>query len=369
MKVSFFLGAGASVPFGMPTTAQFLDKLRKSTNNEIFQKFLSVPEHQDIEHTLRAIENIIGIEKYGKALLKAANIIKTDPLDIFEAFLNDLRNTKNMITQQVHEHYSITDEKKQEIKKHYDVIFKEFSSNQINVFTTNYDQIIEKYGKSTNSIINDGFDSDPVRRGFIFSKKNFEKRRIENNRNINLHKLHGSLNWKKEEEEIIAKESEEYDTMESNNILIYPTLDPKDGLDANPFDTINEIFKNHAKNIDAFIVIGYSFRDTHINQTFVDFLNNPRKKMFVISPTASNDVKRLAKDNLKISNLERAWVYKNNIARTKIKGKVKSGDYIRGVFYYEPKVQIYNINYGIHVVRTFPLFKGIKQIISDDKYE
>ena len=42
---------------------------------------------------------------------------------------------------------------------------------------------------------------------------------------------------------------------------------------------------------DIFIVIGYSFRDDHINQLFKKFLENPTKMLFVISPSSHTDIK------------------------------------------------------------------------------
>ena len=75
MKISLFLGAGASVPFGMPVTSTF--KIKISSNdikgNELLSKLLRVPEHTDIEHTLRAIEDIENIDERGKQFLRYLN--------------------------------------------------------------------------------------------------------------------------------------------------------------------------------------------------------------------------------------------------------------------------------------------------------
>jgi len=42
----------------------------------------------------------------------------------------------------------------------------------------------------------------------------------------------------------------------------------------------------------ACLVIGFSFRDPYINRIFLDFLRaNPKRKLIVVSPTASENVK------------------------------------------------------------------------------
>ena len=61
MNVSLFLGAGASVPYGFPTTAQFKEKLKlipDKPDPNTLDSFLNNPKYLDIEHILKAIEEI-----------------------------------------------------------------------------------------------------------------------------------------------------------------------------------------------------------------------------------------------------------------------------------------------------------------------
>ena len=77
---------------------------------------------------------------------------------------------------------------------------------------------------------------------------------------------------------------------EERNLLIYPTLDPKDGLDNEPFAALNEKFRNDlCGDTDLLLVIGYSFRDTPINKIFRSYLDKGHP-MVVLSPTAHYDL-------------------------------------------------------------------------------
>jgi hypothetical protein len=107
--------------------------------------------------------------------------------------------------------------------------------------------------------------------------------------NVYLYKLHGSLNWKKHatgEIEAISGETPFSDPNYVEDMLIYPTLSPKDGQELEPYNIIREKFKDFMDEADACIVIGFSFRDEHINNIFTDFLKRGRRTLIVVSPSA-----------------------------------------------------------------------------------
>lgn len=62
MKIILFLGAGASAPFGKPTTLQLKQKLLEKYQYQLEPKFLSsfllCPTYNDIEHVLQALRDI-----------------------------------------------------------------------------------------------------------------------------------------------------------------------------------------------------------------------------------------------------------------------------------------------------------------------
>ena len=311
MNVLLFLGAGASVQFGMPTTKEFKNKLfatpelkdqgtvekilkiQEFKDHEIMKELLNVPDYKDIEHVLRGIKDIEDIGKCGKKFL---NFLKTSDkqhlrLD-FDRMLKELDLCKKIINKYVYEFYSFDKNEIEKIKTHYDSLLESIFDGKINIVTTNYDQIIEEYVRHTKGKTPcDGFKHDESINKNVFRQDNFDENQNDVD-TINIYKLHGSLNWKKINDDIIRQDIEEQNREESENILIYPTLDPKDGLDGEPFASINDKFEEHMDITDVCVVVGYSFRDCHINDIFKQFVMSG-KKLIIVSPTVESDLQNV----------------------------------------------------------------------------
>lgn len=151
MKISLFLGAGASVPFGMPTTKQFKERLSVVSNeNKHITQLLQNSKFSDIEYVLRAIEEIRYIGEYGGSILEYVRSVENTNGD---KILSELPKLEKDIHKSVYDLYNSDNVKD---LKRYDWIFdfiKEYDNNIIDVFTTNYDQIIEKYVKNKKETI------------------------------------------------------------------------------------------------------------------------------------------------------------------------------------------------------------------------
>ena len=91
------------------------------------------------------------------------------------------------------------------------------NQDPIDVFTTNYDSIIEGYcrdngGKRYNVI--DGFEYDPSVSFKKWNESVFDKERIPDS--IYLFKLHGSLNWKQHRQFGVVKLEDVEEPMKKN---------------------------------------------------------------------------------------------------------------------------------------------------------
>jgi hypothetical protein len=150
-------------------------------------------------------------------------------------------------------------------------------SNDIQVFTTNYDRAVEEYcsKREKNCRFIDGFQSDEYSNRRVWGRGYSSPHVEEEKTNVYLYKLHGSLNWKKHKLYGIEATGEERRSSDPNyveNLLVYPTLSPKGGAEIEPYKTIREEFKRYMEIADACIIIGFSFRDSHINMIFSDFI-------------------------------------------------------------------------------------------------
>ena len=98
-----------------------------------------------------------------------------------------------------------------------------------------------------------------------------------------------------------------------NIVIVYPTLSPKDGAEVEPYKTIREEFKRFMETADVCIIIGFSFRDSHLNMIFSDFLERG-KRIIMVSPSAD--------ENIYTNLLERRDIPEPEVVETKTSEKM-----------------------------------------------
>jgi len=180
---------------------------------------------------------------------------------------------------------------------------------QATIFTTNYDLFLEKVSESLKSqiIINDGFQrNSSLKQNFSFSASNFfnvlySTGNLYNYQveipSINLIKLHGSLNWKINDETIInsfdfLKKAEELKEetdiekiIEFNNLfsLILPKKDKfKETLLNQVYYDMLRVYANELDKENTLLVAdGFSFDDEHIFEITKRALKNPTLKLII----------------------------------------------------------------------------------------
>lgn len=308
MKISLFLGAGASVPFQKPTTLEFKRRFtRDSYGNSrkdprLRDAILNHHEYPDIEHVLQALREIREFENskggkfitwLGDGLLFRYSNSHTVKYD--ELVRSEITPLENEIKKAVFDYYRWDSSVNATLRKIYDSIFNMIIKYQkdIHVFTTNYDIAIEEYCGITNEHkCIDGFVYNNRKRRHLWANGVMNPPDHDRGRDVYLYKLHGSLNWKYHSDHGLERTSEESqinDPSYTDNLLVYPTMNPKDGHEKDPYKTIRKHFVKQMNASEACIVIGFSFRDLHINEVMIDFIKK-KKPLIVISPSAVEDV-------------------------------------------------------------------------------
>lgn len=323
MKIALFLGAGASTPFGKPVTAEFKDKLLEKYHSlstpYFFMEFLRCDKFQDIEQVLQSIKDIKKfLDSHGGQFLASSYT----PLFINyggnhhqfnqEFFNKEIDKIEKIIHSEIFNYYRWEPKFNEELLKIYNSLFSIFDSNvnAVNVFTTNYDSSIEEYcGLTQNHKCIDGFQFNIRKRRLLWAKGNYVPPDNDMGIDVYLYKLHGSLNWKRHTAHEIERTTEESQPTDSNylhNVLIYPTLSPKEEENDEPYKTIIDKFENYMKSSDVCIVIGYSFRD-HLNYVFEEFVERG-KTLIIVSPTAVADFCKNVLKKEELTEKERvAW--------------------------------------------------------------
>ena len=316
-----FLGAGASNPLGFADTKEFKQKLEgelTSDDDKSMLEMLRLSGYEDIEEVLRAIESLLeqkdtpGYDLFRKTgvwtYVSTEENPNTDsqPLD---ATMEDFSRYEKKIKDHVYDEYSWKDIPQEHLNNLYNDIFSIMhqSDDGIHVFTTNYDQVMERYIDDENNTLSrvDGFTYNTNVQKFLFDPKAFSSNQQDNNdtneEKCYLYKLHGSLNWVWHDGNIRRREDNEKRPEDERDVVIFPTLSPKDNYyEQIPFNTLRKQFQERVQKTDVFIVVGYSFRDDLINKSFVEFLSREKTMMFVISPNAVHDTGKKFSDKEKI---------------------------------------------------------------------
>ena len=189
--------------------------------------------------------------------------------------------------------YSLKPQNIEQSQKIYSSLFSMVTQDVIEIFTTNYDNIIEEYCREVQYDLIDGFEYDNISRFTKWKPLVFAEKIKQNRKCIFLYKLHGSLNWKRHKRyDIIKLEGVEKimknDWQYSDDLLVKPTLSPKEEEGEEPFRTLISKFDEKLRENDVCIIIGYSFRDRRINEILHKFLTE-RKKLVIVSPSASRN--------------------------------------------------------------------------------
>ena len=317
MNISLFLGAGASVLFGKPTTSELKRKLLEKYKDyegkepELFyiHNILSFEKFEDIEHVLQCIKEIddffTSSDFGGKYFLEWYRLQASDgrrPWPLGE-FIKKIKIIRSMIEKEIFENYRWEHGKDDILRKIYDVIFTKIieKTDPIRVFTTNYDSAIEEYCRLTkNHKCIDGFNWNRHSRSLIWDGI-FSPPDNGVGNDVYLYKLHGSLNWKLHVSGDIGRTLDEamhQDPNLTDDLLVYPTVSPKDGYEKEPYKTIRSHFERELNNSDACIVIGFSFRDDHIKSVFKKFVDD-KKALIIISPSSvENTCKYLLEEEI-----------------------------------------------------------------------
>lgn len=269
-KIGFLFGAGTSlakksekspyIPAVNQMTKIIVEDLSsksekyRGTIQSIKTDILDNKEVFTVETLLTNIENKISI--IGKGTLNGMN---KDELSILS---NDIRNS---IREIVSVHKSINKDAYKEMAQ-YDFgawIKSAFRKSAVEIFTTNYDYLLE-IGLEQNDV--------PYYDGFTGSYKPFfNAHSVEDiyylPQQTKMWKIHGSLGLHQDGQKIIRS------TSNNEDLLIYPSVLKYSNSKKQPYAAFMDRLNCFLKQNDAVLfVCGYSFGDEHINERIMSAL-------------------------------------------------------------------------------------------------
>lgn len=292
MSTALFLGAGASTPYGMPTTKELREKIYRDPSSFPLKGLLDPSKFPDIEYTLAALGDTATYAKSPGGKFYAASAGQN-----FGDFVTKSAESKEAIEEYIYLNYALN-------KKYHDVVrstlepllgLAKSDDGDATVFTTNFDPVVEEYCRNitqgTRCI--DGFGFDEARDEIMW-KDNFSAGGSDSGDIVYLYKLHGSMNWLEKHSAdgrtyVVRRPDEGMSDDPALDMYIRPSLDVKyEATRRRPYSDILRRFNKELPSFDVCVVAGYSFRDRHISNKIRKFAETERM-LIALSPTAASD--------------------------------------------------------------------------------
>ncbi len=174
---------------------------------------------------------------------------------------------------------------------------RKLKHNRLKLFTTNYDMLFEQAANECGFTMIDGFSFTFPR---VFNGNNYDydivirkNSRITAQENyaskvFHLYKLHGSLDWEKDEE--IGQIRKCNFINNENPVMIFPSSIKYETSYEQPFFEMMSRFQTELRTDNALlIIIGYSFGDKHINSMIFEALElNHSLQLMIVDPYIEN---------------------------------------------------------------------------------
>lgn len=297
-NIGFFMGAGTSCALGLPNIAQ----LTTSIEAELSDKFLTIFNlvKNDLNSRLGGVA--VSIEDILNQIRRIRDITHERKESDFLGI--DGQSAKELDVEICRRIYNILLEKENSAdlgvpKRFLAWLNMQNRDSSKEIFTTNYDLILEKSLESIRAPYFDGFvgSYEP-----FFWQESVE--RIVNKNDITqnwirLWKIHGSLSWfwKKsngDSHKVVRLGKVEKIDQEKNEIVIYPSKEKYDSSRRQPFLVYFDRLKNYLLGGELlFVFSGYSFLDQHINEIIFNCLRQNNRLSVVVFFYSDVEVARL----------------------------------------------------------------------------
>lgn len=267
-QIGLLLGAGVSKACGLPNIEDITKKVKAEITNAKFKELLD--DNDTVENILNKTQQLKILLKSGKEIntLKEGTIITIEK-DIKQTIFKELsieKDTDNFYKLVLWLNFINRDYEKE-------------------IFTLNYDLLVEKALEKASLPYFSGFIGN-VKPFFIAdSVDDFQGRYVKQSW-IKLWKLHGSLNFVKDEKDKIYIDN---GSGSSENLLIYPSMDKYLSSRKAPYISYLDRFRKYLIDKEKIVfILGYSFGDDHINDVIINGLNN-NHRLSIIALAFDND--------------------------------------------------------------------------------
>ena len=307
-NIGFFFGAGTSCALGIPNVEQLTTGIESKLTGDFLVNFKLVKTDletimtnrkvniEDILNQIRRIRELTGetVKVYEGVSGENAKLLDKEICTIIYNIILDKESVADI-------------EKTKKFFAWLSLLNRDYSKE---VFTTNYDLIIEKSLESSQIPYFDGFVGSYEPFFWQESIDQFVSKNDLTQNWIRLWKIHGSLSWfwkedvKTKSQKIIRIGKIENIKDEDNELVIYPSKEKYDSSKKQPFIAYFDRLKNYLLSGELlFVFTGYSFSDQHINEIIFNCLRQNNRLTALVFFFQDSEVENLHKQTSSYMNL------------------------------------------------------------------
>lgn len=307
-NIGFFFGAGTSCALGIPNVEQLTTDIEAKLSGSHLTDFQNTKSDlettikdrkvniEDILNQIRRIRELTGetAKEYQGVSGINAKLLDKEICTVIYGIIADKEKAADIsITKRFFAWLSLLN--------------RDFSKE---IFTTNYDLIIEKSLESSQIPYFDGFVGSYEPFFWQESIDQFVSKNDLTQNWIRLWKIHGSLSWFWKEnpatkaQQIIRIGRIEDIKDEENELVIYPSKEKYDSSKKQPFIAYFDRLKNYLLSGELlFVFTGYSFSDQHINEIIFNCLRQNNRLTALVFFYKDTEVENLHKQTSSYMNL------------------------------------------------------------------
>jgi hypothetical protein len=307
-NIGFFFGAGTSCALGIPNVEQLTAGIEAKLTGNFLANFKLVKTDletiitdrkvniEDILNQIRRIRELTGetAKVYEGVSGENSKLLDKEVCTIIYDIILDKESVADI-------------DKTKKFFAWLSLLNRDFSKE---VFTTNYDLIIEKSLEASQIPYFDGFVGSFEPFFWQESIDQFVSKNDMTQNWIRLWKIHGSLSWfwkedkKTKSQKIIRIGKVENIKKEDNELVIYPSKEKYDSSKKQPFIAYFDRLKNYLLSGELlFVFTGYSFSDQHINEIIFNCLRQNNRLTVLVFFFQDSEVENLHKQTSSYMNL------------------------------------------------------------------
>lgn len=307
-NIGFFFGAGTSCALGVPNVEILTTGIEAKLTGDFLANFKLVKADletnittrkvniEDILNQIRRIRELTGetAKVYEGVSGENAKLLDKEICTVIYDIIADKESVANI----------------DNTKKFFawlSLLNRDYSKE---VFTTNYDLIIEKSLEASQIPYFDGFVGSYEPFFWQESIDQFVAKNDLTQNWIRLWKIHGSLSWfwkedpKTNSQKIIRIGKIDNIKDEDNELVIYPSKEKYDSSKKQPFIAYFDRLKNYLLSGELlFVFTGYSFSDQHINEIIFNCLRQNNRLTALVFFFQDTEVENLHKQTSSYLNL------------------------------------------------------------------